>query len=196
MDDHKITPHLYINQFVITILIDRHDDEIWFLDYNIPSSTEGHLEGLSMIPSILLQEVQNIVVVIHIDYGKDTEPQTEVDTFNNRSFVADLIRPLRLFGALQDLEIHVNNIHGLAKDNPCGNDILDSLQEFRRLKSVTIHGTSPAHATKIKAIMAVKVQVLGHAKLYLWLWLIPGHSSWNSSLLGLWPRIRATPNTR
>lgn len=41
--------------------------------------------------------------------------------------MADLIMPLRAFGALQNLEIYINNVHELVKDNPFSNDILDRL---------------------------------------------------------------------
>ena len=149
------------------LLLFCHDDEMWFLDYDISSSLEPQLPRLSSVLEILFQHVQNIAVAIHIDYGEDARPQTKEGTFDHRSSVADLIRPLSAFGALQKLEAHVNNSHELAEANIIGNDILDSLQELQGLKSVTVCGTSPAHATKLKTIMessetSDSLQDMGH----------------------------------
>lgn len=97
-----------MNKFVLTLLIDHHDDEMWFLDYDISSSMGRQLQRLSSVPEMLFQKVQNVAVAIHIDYGEDAGPHTEADTFDHRSSVASLIKPLKAFGELQKLEIHVN----------------------------------------------------------------------------------------
>lgn len=148
-----LTPLLYTNNFMLTFLIDGYKSKMRFLKYGIYSSIGRDLQRFSSVPEILFEQVQNVLVAISIDYGVDVEPQTEEETFDHRNCVADLINPLRAFDALQKLEIHVTNSNGLAEDSPFGNDILDSLQEVRGLKSVTVCGTSPAHATKMKTIM-------------------------------------------
>ena len=82
-----------MNKSVLTLLIDRHDNTAWFLDYNIFSMGQQMLK-LSSATAMFFRKCRKIAVVIHVDYGEDPEPQTKVDTFDHRISVSDLIEPL------------------------------------------------------------------------------------------------------
>ena len=150
-EDHEKEPLLYKNNFELRLKIDRHGDEvITFLDmYDISSP-------LFSLPKALLRKVQKITitVAIYIGFGQSTGPLTRADSFEYRSSVADLVKPLEKFRALQDLTIALYNPLFLAEDNPLGNDIFHGLRQLRGLKCVTITGASSvANAAEVKTVM-------------------------------------------
>jgi hypothetical protein len=151
-EDHERTPLLYKNEFLLALHVTRWDDYALFVNYNLLTAS-GIGSTLARIPQTLLRRVENINVQILIDYYDSTGPHTQDESSDVRGSVAMVVDPLKGFKGLKNLKINIINNNPLAEDNPYGNDILEPLQELRKLKSVSIAGTSPEYARTLKTVL-------------------------------------------